>query len=185
MRGTTCHTVIIDEAGATAETAMPLLLRLQPNNMILVGDHFQLPPSSGASSANMKGSASKADGINRSLMERCIQNGRSYNMLDLQYRMHPTICSLISQLFYSPSGVPLKTDPQIAKLRATVDITGGRNGAARDATCLRWHDHDFGETPGPFGRSYCNIDEAQLCRKLYRKERKRAGPARSVHIIAM
>ena len=37
MQGAIIHTVVVDEAGATGETAMPLLLRLQPVNMILVG----------------------------------------------------------------------------------------------------------------------------------------------------
>jgi len=47
MPESTIHTVIVDEAGATSEVSMPLLLRLQPRNIVLVGDHFQLPPSIG------------------------------------------------------------------------------------------------------------------------------------------
>ena len=33
------HTVIVDEAGCVTEAEMALLLRLQPKNVILVGDH--------------------------------------------------------------------------------------------------------------------------------------------------
>lgn len=35
--------MIVDEAGCVAETATPLLLRLHPSNLVLVGDHLQLP----------------------------------------------------------------------------------------------------------------------------------------------
>ena len=38
------HTVIVDESGCTAESSVALLLKLKPLNLILVGDHRQLPP---------------------------------------------------------------------------------------------------------------------------------------------
>ena len=36
-------TVIVDEAGCVAEMAMPVLFKLSPTNLVLVGDHLQLP----------------------------------------------------------------------------------------------------------------------------------------------
>jgi hypothetical protein len=36
-------TVIMDEAGCVAEMAMPVLIKLSPANLVLVGDHLQLP----------------------------------------------------------------------------------------------------------------------------------------------
>ncbi len=35
-------TVIVDEAGCVLEYATPLLLRLHPSNLVMVGDHLQL-----------------------------------------------------------------------------------------------------------------------------------------------
>lgn len=42
-------TVIVDEAGCVLEPAIPVLLRWKPNNLILIGDHLQLPPYTGLS----------------------------------------------------------------------------------------------------------------------------------------
>lgn len=35
-------TVIVDEAGCVPESATPMLLRLAPANLVLIGDHKQL-----------------------------------------------------------------------------------------------------------------------------------------------
>lgn len=35
-------TVVVDEAGCVPESATPMLLRLRPANLILIGDHKQL-----------------------------------------------------------------------------------------------------------------------------------------------
>lgn len=35
-------TVVVDEAGCVLEMAVPMLLRLHPSNLVLVGDHLQL-----------------------------------------------------------------------------------------------------------------------------------------------
>ncbi len=40
MGDSTVHTIIVDEAGATSELALPILLQLQPENIILVGGHY-------------------------------------------------------------------------------------------------------------------------------------------------
>lgn len=37
-------TVIVDEAGCVLETAIPILLQWAPSNLVLIGDHLQLPP---------------------------------------------------------------------------------------------------------------------------------------------
>ncbi len=44
-------TIIVDEAGCVQEMAVPMLLRLHPNNLILVGDHLQLGPFTHLASA--------------------------------------------------------------------------------------------------------------------------------------
>ena len=38
------HTIIIDEAACVLETAIPILLRWAPRNLVLIGDHLQLAP---------------------------------------------------------------------------------------------------------------------------------------------
>jgi hypothetical protein len=40
------HTVVVDECGCTPESSTALLLNLRPKNLVLLGDHKQLPPCS-------------------------------------------------------------------------------------------------------------------------------------------
>lgn len=61
------HTAIIDECGCTAEASVGLLLRMQLRNLILVGDHKQLPPTSMVPPSELNGT-----GHTRSLLERCV-----------------------------------------------------------------------------------------------------------------
>lgn len=61
------HTGIIDECGCTAESSVGLLLRMQLQNLILVGDHKQLPPTSMVPPSELSGT-----GHTRSLLERCV-----------------------------------------------------------------------------------------------------------------
>ena len=61
------HIIIVDEAGCTTESAMALLFRLRPRNLILIGDHKQLPPTT-----NVPLRMLAATGHTRSLLERCV-----------------------------------------------------------------------------------------------------------------
>lgn len=61
------HTVIVDECGCTSESSLALLLRFTPKNLILLGDHKQLPPSSNLPPQELQGT-----GHARSLLERCV-----------------------------------------------------------------------------------------------------------------
>jgi hypothetical protein len=36
----------VDECGCTTESSVALLMRMDPKNLIMVGDHKQLPPTS-------------------------------------------------------------------------------------------------------------------------------------------
>lgn len=57
-------TVVVDEAGWVPESATPMLLRLHPANLVLIGDHKQLqaftalvdPPRNHCRSGRMLGS---------------------------------------------------------------------------------------------------------------------------------
>jgi len=90
------HTVIVDECGCTAESSIGMLLRLKPRNLILVGDHKQLPPVSLCPPSMLVGT-----GHTRSLLERCILASGQVHRLREQYRMHPHIAQTVSKLFYS------------------------------------------------------------------------------------
>ena len=61
--------------------------------LILVGDHRQLPPTVTSRSA-------EDGGLNIPLFERLLSNGIPAHMLTTQYRMHPTIREFPSARFY-------------------------------------------------------------------------------------
>jgi len=91
------HTVIVDECGSTTESSVALLMRMDPKNVILLGDHKQLPPLSLIPPLSLHGT--KHD---RSLLERCVATSSgSVHCLVQQYRMHQSICQLDSYLFYN------------------------------------------------------------------------------------
>jgi len=94
-------TCIVDEAGCVLECAIPMLLQFGPSNLILIGDHKQLQPFTTIQDQTLLGS-----NHTRSLLERGVQNGFNPWFLSTQFRMHPTICTLVSRLFY---GNKLKT----------------------------------------------------------------------------
>lgn len=90
--GITFDTVIIDEACQCTELSAIIPLRYGGKRCIMVGDPNQLPPTvlSGAAS-NLK--------YNQSLFVRMEKNSSPY-LLDVQYRMHPSISKFPSLEFY-------------------------------------------------------------------------------------
>lgn len=87
-----CVTVI-DEAAQCVEPSMLIAFRRGCKQCVMVGDQQQLP-------ATVFSSKVKNLLYDRSLFERLILSGHPYIMLDTQYRMHPTISELPSEMFY-------------------------------------------------------------------------------------
>lgn len=118
--------VIVDEAArcTPGELAVPIQLG---RRVLLVGDHRQLLPMT--ERAVLKGLHAEMpdtprDEFERSDFERAFLSryGRDNgHTLTEQYRMTPTICELVSKVFYEPHGVQLKTsndrepDPAFAR----------------------------------------------------------------------
>lgn len=89
------NTIIIDEAGYLTEMNLIPILRLNPNNLIFIGDHKQLQPFNYAH-------ATESSNVNYylSFLERAIKE-RKHFVLNIQYRMDTIICNLVSSLFYN------------------------------------------------------------------------------------
>ncbi|XP_077247016.1 putative ATP-dependent helicase C29A10.10c isoform X2 [Tasmannia lanceolata] len=87
--------LLIDEAAQLkeCESLIPLQLR-GIKHAILVGDECQLP-------AMVKSKVSEKSGFGRSLFERLVSLGHTKHLLDVQYRMHPSISSFPNTMFYS------------------------------------------------------------------------------------
>lgn len=97
---------IIDEGGrATATELLVPLVRSQRS--IIVGDEKQLPPmlDSNLKSESLKHLNLTRNDLEKSLFETLVTQGReeelpAVQMLKEQYRMHPAIGEMISQVFY-------------------------------------------------------------------------------------
>ncbi len=94
--------LIVDEAAQALEPETLIPLKFAPDKLILIGDPKQLP-------ATIKSKACEAHDYQRSMMARLMEDcGQPYEMLDIQYRMHPAICHWTSTTYYSGK---LKTAP--------------------------------------------------------------------------
>ena len=85
--------VLIDEATQASEPSSIVPLVRGARQVVLVGDHKQLPPTV-ISKRALKG------GLGKSLFERLVEAGLATHMLEVQYRMHPSIRDFPSGRFY-------------------------------------------------------------------------------------
>jgi serine/threonine protein kinase len=108
--------VIVDEAArcTPGELAVPVQMG---RRVLLVGDHLQLKPMIDQELIEKlheempgmsEGEFSKSDFERAFASSYGSRNGRALNE---QYRMHPAICRLVSQVFYEPHHIRLQTSP--------------------------------------------------------------------------
>jgi len=136
------HTVIVDECGCTPESSVALLVRLDPTNLVLVGDHKQLRPTSLVPPHEIADTHH-----DRSLLERAVVASGSVHRLLEQYRMHPSICQVVSKLFYNDA---LLTPSSVAAHRCQ-----------RENKPLVWVPTTSLESVGEGVKSYVNCGECQ------------------------
>lgn len=85
--------VLIDEATQATEPSALVPIVKGARQLILVGDHRQLPPT-------VTSQRAEEGGLDIPLFERLLSNGIAAHMLTTQYRMHPTIREFPSSRFY-------------------------------------------------------------------------------------
>ncbi|KAL3838762.1 hypothetical protein ACJIZ3_023353 [Penstemon smallii] len=91
---TSIQMVIIDEAAQLKECESSIPLQLSGvRNAVLVGDEKQLP-------AMVQSKICEKAGFGRSLFERLVILGHSKHLLNVQYRMHPSISLFPNSEFY-------------------------------------------------------------------------------------
>lgn len=93
LQGICFPMVLIDEASQSIEPATIIPIMKGSRQLVLVGDHYQLPPTV------VSYEASK-NGLSLSLFERLIESGLKPEILLYQYRMHPYISLFPSNQFY-------------------------------------------------------------------------------------
>ncbi|XP_073132837.1 uncharacterized protein [Henckelia pumila] len=86
--------VVIDEAAQVKESESVIALQIPDVRLaILVGDEWQLP-------ATINSKLSEEAGFGKSLFERLSSLGHSKHLLNMQYRMHPSISQFPNSNFY-------------------------------------------------------------------------------------
>jgi len=95
IRSRSFKSVFIDEASQALEPACWIPV-MKAHRVILAGDHHQLPPT-------IKSYQAANDGLEITLFEKGINHQKVDVMLELQYRMHPTIMNFSSEMFYKGS----------------------------------------------------------------------------------
>ncbi|XP_070541842.1 regulator of nonsense transcripts 1-like [Ptychodera flava] len=90
------RSILIDESTQATEPECMIPVVLGAKQLILVGDHCQLGP------VVMCKKAARA-GLSQSLFERLVVLGIRPIRLQVQYRMHPTLSSFPSNIFYEGS----------------------------------------------------------------------------------
>ena len=141
--------VILDEAGTSSESKLPLLLTLQSVDRIIpVGDHKQLEPfthikphkksmvcyefqrlrkcSKGRLCRFTHATAAAAGGVSKTPMGyfqrlKLALPGNAIPTLIHQYRMHPRICEYVSSSFYNGK---LCTPKEVSAARLSADAHG-------------------------------------------------------------
>jgi len=86
--------LLVDEAAQATElsTLVPIV-NSRAKQVVILGDHRQLPPLVTTAEGYERGGA-------LSLFQRLAENGLPLNLLQRQYRMHPLIAEFSSQSFY-------------------------------------------------------------------------------------
>jgi len=85
--------ILVDEATQATEPAILVPLMRGCRQLVLVGDHCQLPPT-------VLSTRAEEEGHGVPLFSRMVACGVPPFMLDTQYRMHPSIAMFPSDLFY-------------------------------------------------------------------------------------
>ena len=93
LDGRSFSRVLIDEATQATEPASLVPLVKGSRQIVLVGDHRQLPPT-------VISRRAERGGLDRSLFERLVEMGIAPLMLTTQYRMHPSISDFPNNRFY-------------------------------------------------------------------------------------
>jgi len=93
LDGMTFDRVLVDEATQASEPAVLVPITRGCRQLVLVGDHCQLPPT-------VLSTKAEEEGLGVPLFSRLVACGVPPFMLDTQYRMHPAIAMFVSDLFY-------------------------------------------------------------------------------------
>lgn len=148
--------VFFDEASMATEPVSLVPLMKGCRHLSIIGDHKQLPPVVTSAEA-------KKAGLSRSLFERLIQSGSSIPsiMLNVQFRMHPTLAEFANQTFYD-GALQNGTGTELIAPVASSYWPSCAGVAKQDTQRLCFIDHKGRETKAENSSSLRNASEARI-----------------------
>eukprot|EP00834_Sanchytrium_tribonematis_P001775 NODE_46_length_32145_cov_0.918711.p2 type:complete len:659 gc:universal NODE_46_length_32145_cov_0.918711:20455-22431(+) len=110
--------IIVDEACMVVESESTILFHENLQKLILVGDPMQL-------SSTVNNMEAKKYDFDKSLFDRLYSLNYPYQMLNIQYRMVPKICEIVSKLSYNnkletgwlPPQLPWQNDTRFSEIQ--------------------------------------------------------------------
>lgn len=145
----TFQTLFFDEASQALEP-MAWIPISKCNRVIFCGDHFQLPPV-------VKSIKAKKEGLDITLLDRCIKLDGVSALLTRQYRMHHAIMSFSNAYFYNN-----ELEADITVKEALLDSTSDSDLLSLPVELLDTAGCSFDEVQNPESLSICNPGEADL-----------------------
>jgi len=144
------RTILIDEAAQALEPACWIPI-LKASKVVFAGDPFQLPPT-------VKSTKNKKEGLNITLIEKCLQFLPQISFLNVQYRMHEAIMGFSNAQFYKNA---LVADDSVKAHQLAI-------GIGKPVVFIDTAGCGFEEKVNPEFKSRYNPDEFQmLCEHLY------------------
>jgi ATP-dependent RNA/DNA helicase IGHMBP2 len=148
----TFYTLFFDEASQALEPMVWIPL-LKCKRIILSGDHFQLPPV-------VKSVQAKKEGLDITLLDKCMKLEGSSVLLTRQYRMHNAIMSFSNSYFYKN-----ELEADISVKDALLDATSESDFLNKPIELLDTAGCSFDEIQNPETLSLLNEGEADLLYK--------------------
>ncbi|KAL6758947.1 P-loop containing nucleoside triphosphate hydrolase protein, partial [Haematococcus lacustris] len=156
LEGFSFPLLVLDEGSQASEPEALVPIMKGTHQVIIVGDHKQLPPT-------ILSQEAAEQGLGVSLFERMMEAGVPSTLLGVQYRAHPLLFEFPSARFYSgavQSGVKPDDRPQL-----TPPFPPGK-GAAGHPPLVFLHDGGSKEEPGDSGKSYKNKSQAAMVTRI-------------------
>ncbi|KKY14195.1 putative nf-x1 finger and helicase domain protein [Diplodia seriata] len=125
-----CKVIVFEEAGTIPEALALTSITPSMEHCILIGDHKQLLPK--VNRKELERSTNPQFGFDKSLLERLIDFGLPFEVLNMQYRMHPEISQLSRCTLY-----PMLEDAAAVQHLPAVASLSER---------IFWYDHQQHET---------------------------------------
>ncbi|GFH16705.1 AAA domain-containing protein [Haematococcus lacustris] len=175
LKGFSFPLLVLDEGSQASEPEALVPIMKGTHQVIIVGDHKQLPPT-------VMSEKALAKGLGVSLFERLTEAGVPSTLLGVQYRAHPLLFEFPSARFYSgavQSGVSPEQRPQLTPpfppLKPNVPRAMTKDGDASPVVFVNLPEGQ--EAIGSSGKSKVNEAEAQLVQQVVLWLQRAAGLA--------